>query len=171
MHETCPHCGKLSNEESSRFCSGCGARMDGSTPDGYPGGTGPVKELKNSSIAGSCSSVIPGLGQVYNGETVKGFVLFTLTLLGLCLLLLPGLVVWLYAMYDAWSVAGKMNTGEIGFRETSVAHMILFIVFAMVAIVAVLVVIITLAMASLVTWSGPVGLGDYRWMFGKKGLF
>lgn len=171
MHETCPHCGKISNEESPRFCSGCGARMDGSTPAGYPNCTVPVKELKNSSIAGFCSSFIPGLGQVYNGETVKGFVLFSLALLGLCLLLLPGFIVWLYAMYDAYSVAGKMNTGEIEFRETSVLHMILFIVFAVIAIVAVLVIIITLAMASLMTHLGPLGLGNYSWMFGKKGLF
>ena len=29
MPGICPHCGKVSNEEDPRFCSGCGARMDG----------------------------------------------------------------------------------------------------------------------------------------------
>lgn len=56
-----------------------------------------------------CSSVIPGVGQVYNGESQKGLVLLLGTRLGLFLFLIPGLVVWIYSMYDAYLTAGKMN--------------------------------------------------------------
>ena len=144
MHEICPHCGKVSNEEFPRFCSGCGARMDGKTPAGYPGYSVPVPEQKNRLIAGVCSSFLPGLGQVYNGETAKGFALFILTLAGLAFLLIPGIIVWFYAMYNAYATAGKMNAGEVPFRETRVLHMILFIIFAVVVIaIALLVLIVT----------------------------
>ena len=104
-------------------------------PGRVPGYSAPVREQKNRLIAGACSSVLPGLGQVYNGETAKGFAIFILTLAGLALLLIPGLIAWLYGIYNAYTTAGKMNTGEIPFRETRMLHVVLFIVFA-VAVIA-----------------------------------
>ncbi|MFA6226337.1 MAG: hypothetical protein WC620_09250 [Methanoregula sp.] len=170
MNEHCPHCGKESVEGSPRFCSGGGARMDGSIPAGYPGYPVPLREQKNTTIAGFCSSVLPGLGQVYNGEIAKGYCFFLLALLGLFFFLVPGFLVWLYAMYDAYAVAGKINTGEIEFREMRIIHLILFIVFAVIAIVVVLAIIITLVMGNLMTRLGPVGTGNYNWIFNKNGI-
>jgi TM2 domain-containing membrane protein YozV len=144
--------------------------MEGSTPAGPTGYPAPVREQKNTTIAGFCSSFLPGLGQVYNGETVKGFVFFFLALAGFGIFLLPGLLVWLYAMYDAYAVAGKMNTGELEFRETRMLHMILFIVFAVIVIVALLIIILTIVMASLMSQLGPLGIGDNP-MFNTNGLF
>ena len=130
MHEICPHCGKESNEEEPRFCSGCGARMDGMAPPLYAGSPSPLRPLKNQMTAGLCSTFLPGLGQVYDDEPVgKGFLVFLLTLLGLIILVIPGLVVWIYGMFDAYNVAGKMNTGELAFRDTRMLHMALFMVF------------------------------------------
>lgn len=169
MHEHCPHCGKESADESPLFCSGCGARMDGTGPSGLPGFPVPGNERKNSSIAGFCSSCIPGLGQVYNGQTIKGFVIFLVALAGLCLFLIPGFLVWLYAMYDAYAVAGKMNTSEIEFKEMRLLHMILFIVFAAIAIVVLIVGITLILVASLTPSLGVIGAGDYSWMFTKYG--
>ena len=170
MAAVCPHCGKESIEESPRFCSGCGARMDG-TP-AVPFGCSPVpREEKNRMIALSCSSFLPGLGQVYNGESAKGFALFILTLAGLVLLLVPGLIVWLYAMYDSYSVAGKMNSGEIPFRETRMLHMILFTIFAVIVIVVLVLAIIAVAISSLTSMLGPAGAGDFNRMFGTNGMF
>ena len=170
MLEICPHCGKISTEEAPRFCSGCGARMDGSTPAGYPGYQAPAQQ-KNTTIAGFCSSFLPGLGQVYNGETAKGFGLFLLTIMGLVVFLVPGLIVWLYAMYDAYSVAGKMNSGEIPFRETRMLHMILFIVFAVVVIVIAILIVIAIVMSSLMSQLGPLGTGDLNRILNSNGLF
>lgn len=170
MNELCPHCGKMSNEESPRFCSGCGARMDGTSPPGFPGMPSFSGERKNSTIAGFCSSVLPGLGQVYNGETVKGFVLFILALLGLFFLLVPGFLVWLYAMYDAYAVAGKMNTIETEFRETRILHMVLFIVFAVIVIIVVLLIVVMIVMVSLAAELGPTGAGSLNRLFSPSGL-
>jgi len=169
MPGICPHCGKVSNEETPRFCSGCGARMDRSTPAGYPGYPAPPREQKNTTIAGLCSSVLPGLGQVYNGENAKGFALFLLFLAGLVLLLIPGLIVWFYTIHDAYSVAGKMNTGEIPFRETSMLHMVLFIVFAVVVIVIALTIVIGMVMSTLSSQLGQLGTGDFNRMFDTNG--
>jgi TM2 domain-containing membrane protein YozV len=169
MHEVCPHCGKLSNEESPRFCSGCGARMDGSTPVGYPGFPARQRPQKNQMTAGFCSTFLPGLGQVYNGETGKGFAVFLLTLAGLVVFIVPGLIVWLYAMYDAYSVAGKMNTGEVPFRETRMLHMILFIVFAVIIIVIALIIIIAMVMSAMMAQLGPLGITDFNQILGTVG--
>jgi TM2 domain-containing membrane protein YozV len=170
MHEICPHCGKVSGEESPRFCSGCGARMDGSAPAGFPGYSPAPAEQKSRMIAVSCSSLLPGLGQVYNGETAKGFAIFILTLAGLVLLLLPGLLVWLYGMYDAYTVAGKMNSGELPFRETRMLHMALFIVFALVVIVVVIIIVIAVILSAMTSMLGPLGAGDFNRMFDTNGL-
>ena len=171
MHDICPHCGKESNEESPRFCSGCGARMNGSTPAGYQGYPATPRQQKNQMTAGFCSTFLPGLGQVYNGETGKGFAVFILALAGLVIFVVPGLIVWLYAMYDAYNVAGKMNTGEIAFRETRMLHVVLFIVFAMVVIVIALLVLIAMVMAALMDQLGPLGITDINQVFDTGGLF
>jgi len=164
MHEICPHCGKESNEDAPRFCSGCGARMDGKTPAGYPGYSAPVREQKNRLISGVCSSVLPGLGQVYNGETAKGFAIFILTCVGLTLGLIflgiPGLIVWLYGIYNAYTTAGKMNTGEIPFRETRMLSMVLFIVFAVAVIAVALLVLIYLVIDPLMSQFGTLDTGN-----------
>jgi TM2 domain-containing membrane protein YozV len=170
MHEICPHCGKISNEESPRFCSGCGTRMDGKTPTGYLGYSATRREQKNPLIAGFCSSVLPGLGQVYNGETAKGFVIFLFALAGLVIFLIPGLIVWLYAMYNAYTVAGKMNTGKITFHETRTLHMVMFIVFAGVVIVIAF-LIIAMVIATLMSQLGLPGTGNNNQLFGTNGLF
>lgn len=176
MAMICPHCGKESCEDSPRFCSGCGARMDGTITAGFPGYAAPVRPQKSTTVAGFCSSVLPGLGQVYNGETVKGVVIFILTVAGLFTLLIPGLIVWLYAMYDAYSVAGKMNTGEMEFRETRTLHMVLFIIFAVIVIVVALLIVIAMVMSSLMAQlgttgsSGTLGTGNYNKLFQNSGL-
>jgi len=145
--------------------------MDGRTPAGYMGYPAPPRGQKNPLIAGFCSSVLPGLGQVYNGETAKGFVIFLLALAGLVIFLIPGFIVWFYAMYDAYTVAGKMNTGEIPFRETRTLHLVLFIVFAVVLIVIALLIIIAMLMATLMPQLGPLGTGNFNRMFDANGFF
>jgi TM2 domain-containing membrane protein YozV len=171
MPDICPHCGKVSPEESPRFCSGCGARMDGRQSPFYPGYTSPpVREQKNRMIAGICSCVLPGLGQVYNGEPAKGFAIFLIFLAGLVFLLIPGLIVWFFAIYDAYSVAGKMNTGEIQVRETRLLHMAAFIVFAAAVIIIAVLVIIALIATTLAEFES-LGNGNINELFNPAGLF
>ena len=144
--------------------------MDGSAPAGFPGYPLPSHAQKSPAIAGFCSSFLPGLGQVYNGETAKGFALFLLALAGLAFFLVPGLIVWLYGMYNAYSVAGKMNAGEVPFRETRTLHVVLFIVFAAIVIVIAIIIIIAVVMSALMAQLGPMGAGDINRLFDTNGI-
>jgi hypothetical protein len=62
---------------------------------------------------------------VYNGESGKGIIIFALTLTGLVLLILPGLMVWLFSAYNAYTVARMINSGEYPSRPASLSPMAL----------------------------------------------
>jgi TM2 domain-containing membrane protein YozV len=114
----CMNCGKELTLEDD-FCPECGTKKEFAVE--------PVKneviyqeksvELKNPYVA-SGLSVISGVGQIYNGQTHKG--LFYLASFFICLVLssfyimfLILIVVWFYAIYDAYITAKKINAGEI----------------------------------------------------------
>lgn len=71
--------------------------------------------IRNPTLAVALS-LIPGLGQVYNGMLVRGIILFIATLVGLIILIIPGIIVWIYSICDAYRTAGKINRGEIPFN-------------------------------------------------------
>jgi TM2 domain-containing membrane protein YozV len=53
------------------------------------------------------SFLIPGLGQIYNGEGGKGIVLIvaaiiSVILIGVCISIITYPAVWIYARYDAY---------------------------------------------------------------------
>jgi len=129
------------------------------------------KNEKNPQIAVFCSSLIPGLGQVYNGETLKGFVFLIGTLLGLFLLLIPGLVVWIYSMYDAHITAGKMNEGTLEFRPVQTAYMVLFVVAAVFLVIVVVVTITLIVISSMLSQLSPRGNADFLQMLKMSGQF
>jgi tetratricopeptide (TPR) repeat protein len=95
---------------------------------------------KNPVIAACCSAAIPGLGQVYNGELWKGIIVFALTLMGIVFLLIPGLMVWMFGVFSAYTTAGKMNSGEYPSRPASYREMLIFAVAAMIIIIIALMV-------------------------------
>lgn len=114
----CWSCGGAIRKEAE-ICPECGVRQQE---------TGPVGE-KNPGISAIASLVIPGAGQIYNGQFTRGIVWFvgagmidvviailaivlTVILIGpLFLLLIP--VVNVVAAYDAYKQAEKINAGEI----------------------------------------------------------
>jgi TM2 domain-containing membrane protein YozV len=71
--------------------------------------------IRNPTLAVALS-LIPGLGQVYNGNLVRGIIFFIATLIGLVILIIPGIIVWIYSIYDAYRTAGRINRGEIPFN-------------------------------------------------------
>ena len=147
MAKYCSECGKQLENETSKFCNDCGAQQTTNTivEPQDPVRMVLVPEEKNPFLATVCSFFIPGLGQVYNGETAKGVGIFAGTLVGLFLVIIPGLIVWAYGLYDAYTTAKKMNTQEIPFIPTNTAHMILF--FVLVVIIATLVIFLVVLSA------------------------
>lgn len=81
-------------------------------------------QRKSPVLAVVLSFFICGLGQIYNGQVMKGLMFLLLYILlwvvagflviavvGFCLFPLP-LLLWLYGLYDAYTVAEKINRGE-----------------------------------------------------------
>jgi TM2 domain-containing membrane protein YozV len=116
--ETCPHCGMRLSEPPKE----------------------PIRAEKNPLIAALCSFIIPGLGQIYNGDARKAIALLFGTVAGLLFLVIPGLIVWIYGIYDAHKTAGRMNSGEIPGKSTTAVAMILFGVPGFILVTAVIVI-------------------------------
>lgn len=70
--------------------------------------------LRNPGIAAVLSFFWTGVGQIYNGEIVKGIILILVQLVNAALMfVLIGFItypiVWIWGMYDAYKVAERMN--------------------------------------------------------------
>jgi len=165
----CPECGKPLANEAANFCDNCGAKLSAAPtitvePQTQPGaadssssaptGSGPVTlvqpvEEKSPALAAVCSLVIPGLGQVYDGKTGRGFAIFFGTVIGLFLLVIPGLLVWAFGIYDAYSLALQMNKKEIPFFPTNTSHIIIFFILALVTVVVIAAIVALLAFVTM----------------------
>ncbi len=70
--------------------------------------------LRNPGIAAVLSFFWTGVGQIYNGEIVKGIILILVQMVNAALMfVLIGFItypiVWIWGMYDAYKVAERMN--------------------------------------------------------------
>ena len=150
MPNFCPNCGANLPNPDVKFCNECGTQIN-STP--LPVDSKKPEEVhseeKSPWVATLCSFFIPGLGQVYNGDTEKGIAVFFGTLIGFFLLFVPGLLVWLFGLYDAYTTARKMNAGEIPFKPTKTAHMIIFFILAVIITVIVVFLFLLFVVASI----------------------
>jgi TM2 domain-containing membrane protein YozV len=69
---------------------------------------------KNPTLAAILSFLIAGVGQIYNGEVVKGIVIIVVQivnvlLMGLVIGFITWPVVWIWSIYDAYKVAKRIN--------------------------------------------------------------
>ena len=89
---------------AKKFCSNCGETID-VRAEICPHCGVRVKNSKSPTMAAFLSFLWTGLGQVYNGQVGKGIFLWFVCLIGLCCGVFIGVVVWVYAMWDAYTVA------------------------------------------------------------------
>ena len=73
-----------------------------------------VTIMKNPGIAAVASFFFSGLGQIYNGEIKKGFLLIFIQVINVILFfVLIGFITypitWAYGIYDAYKSAEKLN--------------------------------------------------------------
>jgi TM2 domain-containing membrane protein YozV len=152
MAKFCTECGKPLENETSKFCNNCGANLDISNSVKViekKESIQDIQEEKSSFLAALCSFFIPGLGQVYDGETARGVGIFFGTLIGAFIFIIPGVIVWLFGIHDAYTIAKKMNNKEIPFKPTSTAHMILFFILVVFITAVVIFFVFLWAMAAI----------------------
>ena len=107
-----------------------------------------VREEKNAGVALILSFFFTGSGQVYNGEMGKGIGVLIGTVIGSMIFFIPGLLVFLYGLYDAYTTAQKMNKGEIPSKPTSMGTVIAFIVAEIVVALVFFFVVMAMIMGS-----------------------
>jgi TM2 domain-containing membrane protein YozV len=133
MAQFCESCG-APLKEGDKFCEQCGAAVGTVQPAAAPAAppAPPAQKEKNPLISLLLSFFFPGLGSVYNGDTVKGVAIYIGTIIGMFLFIVPGVIVWIYGMYDAYTTAKKMNEGLIPYKEANTMVIIGFIVAVLV---------------------------------------
>lgn len=76
--------------------------------------------MRNPGIAAVLSFFWTGVGQIYNGQILKGLILIGVQVInGLLMFLLIGFItypiVWIWGMYDAYKTAERMNHNASNF--------------------------------------------------------
>jgi TM2 domain-containing membrane protein YozV len=106
----CPTCGSELQYADAEICPKCGVRIKNPPT--------PAKNNKSTGIAAIASFVIPGLGQIYCGAIGRGIMIFIGAIIAACLIIvLIGFIIypilWVWNIYDAYTMAKKINEGEI----------------------------------------------------------
>ncbi|EHQ35783.1 hypothetical protein [Methanoplanus limicola] len=93
-------------------------------------------QLKVPAISVILSGLFPGLGQVYNGDSLlKGLLIFFGTTFGFFIFLIPGLIVWIYGLYDGWKKAAGVNSGLYEYKPVKTADLILMVMIPLIVMV------------------------------------
>ena len=161
MARYCHNCGAPVAVPSAKFCDHCGTPLvPGALPGQQASPVGTAGE-KSPFLALLCSTFLPGLGQVYNGKPARGFAVFLGTFFGLFVLIIPGLIVWIYGVHDAYSTAHAMNAGKIPVQPANVLHMVLFIIVVLLIVGTVLMVMYYVLMSFMTDlFAGQAGYGN-----------
>ncbi len=112
----CPECGAV-RDEGALICPKCGFKVQDKRYD------------KSPNLA-ALLSIFPGLGQVYNGQWLKGvFFFLAALLLALWFVWLPfvlGVIVWVIGIVEAFITARNMNAGKTTPLPTNYTQMVAF---------------------------------------------
>jgi TM2 domain-containing membrane protein YozV len=111
----------------------------------------PPENQKSPILAAVCSFLVPGLGQVYNGEGYgKGFMYYIGIYVGYLLLIIPGFAIWVYSIYNAYTTATKINTGEVVKPEPSLVNILLYAALTVIVIPLIITVILIVLIFALI---------------------
>ena len=109
----CRDCGAVISRKAE-ICPECGVRQRDPPTSGLDDAIAQLTQGGNPFVAAVLSAIVPGLGQIYNRELEKGLAIIVAGLLALfSTVVLIGIVlypiVWLYAIYDAYTVADRRS--------------------------------------------------------------
>lgn len=142
----CPNCGAELQYKEAEICPACGVRIRPPEP----------QKKKEPVLAALLSFIFAGSGQVYNGELGKGILFLAGTIIGAFVFLIPGIIVWLFGIYDAYTTSEKMNKGGIPFKEATGESVIAYILaFVAMIVIAILLFIFVIALLFVPFVAGP----------------
>ena len=155
MTKFCINCGEPIANENAYACSNCGKPVskiisyhsdaDSSEPaktshtSAYNTSASGTSETKTSAsyisstqtkhpfLALALSFIWTGLGQVYNGRFWRGVFFYFAVPIGAVCLIIPGIVMWVWCLWDAYTMTEKINRGELPYVEPTVWQIIGFI--------------------------------------------
>lgn len=84
-----------------------------------------AEKRKSANVALVLSAIVPGLGQVYNGQIIKGITLLIFFLISLSsiytllITLLSTIGIWIYGMFQAYNIAQEIEKNNIQIKKTS----------------------------------------------------
>lgn len=123
----CPACGNKINE-GDKICTKCGSK--------FPLGE---IQLKVPAISLILSAFYPGLGQIYNGDKLsKSLLIFFGFAIGMLFWFIPGILVWIFGMYDAWKKADLIQKGEAEYSPVKNRDLVLVIFIPLVVMLVML---------------------------------
>jgi tetratricopeptide (TPR) repeat protein/TM2 domain-containing membrane protein YozV len=123
----CLNCGEKIGDTKSNICPKCGIRLSKLSRFGTSKGTTHPGKIKNPIKAAILSTVWPGMGQTYNGQYGKGFIIILGTIFGLFVFIVPGVIIWLIGIVDAYRISTKMNHGDLPFNDFNLGGTLAFI--------------------------------------------
>lgn len=107
-------------------------------------------EKKNPQTAAIASFLIPGLGQVYEGESpIVGLFWLVGTIVGLLFCFIPGIAIWLYGIYNAYHTAELMNSGQLPQKVTKTGGVTVFAIIGIIVYVICLIIIFLIVVAAI----------------------
>lgn len=127
----CPFCG-CEIDAGDLYCKNCSREF-------------PKKniQLKVPAVALILSAFFPGLGQVYNGDKlIKGLVIFFAFTFGSLLWFIPGIIVWIFGMYDACKRAESIQKGEVEYIPAKNRDIFLMIIIPLIVMMILLAITI-----------------------------
>lgn len=107
-HKFCSNCGSQIDARAE-ICPHCGVRVAGPVTD---------TQEKNPGVAAVLSALWIGLGQIYNGEVLKGLLFMVFGVIALLsIIVLIGFILaplfWIYNIFDAYTTAKEINAGRL----------------------------------------------------------
>ena len=138
----CPYCGAIITYDEY-FCRACHKRLTDQQDFDAPSTVKPetyIVSMRNPFIAGGLSLISPGLGQFYNGDTLKGLVFFIGFIAVSFGMVLPEyrtplfFGIWVAGIIEAIWTTRRISHFEHPFSRASYVLYVLLVLYALIVV-------------------------------------